>query len=148
MKKPMKKPVMLTIVFAMALLLTACGSEYVKPADKDLEYHYDEAYEGVIITAYNGEAPKLRIPAKLDGNPVKQVSLKENSNITHIELPDSVTEIGESAFAMCSSLTEITIPDSVTEIGVSTFCGCDGLKVTYHGQEYTSANDPGNWWWG
>lgn len=36
-------------------------------------------------------------------------------------LPDSVTEITNSAFAYCTSLTSINIPDSVTTIGGQAF---------------------------
>ena len=37
-----------------------------------------------------------------------------DSDITHITLPDSVTSIGLAAFEECSSLKSIHIPDSVT----------------------------------
>ena len=47
--------------------------------------------------------------------------------ITKIELGDSVTSIGNSAFQNCYSLTSITIPDSVTSIGNSAFNGCYSL---------------------
>ncbi len=42
-------------------------------------------------------------------------------------IPDSVTSIGDWAFADCSSLTGINIPDSVTSIGVAAFSGCSSL---------------------
>ena len=42
-------------------------------------------------------------------------------------IPDSVTEIGDRAFAGCAGLTSVTIPDSVTEIGDRVFAGCTGL---------------------
>ena len=50
-----------------------------------------------------------------------------NSSLTSVSIPDSVTEIGNSAFASCSSLTNVSIPDSVTEIGYGAFRGCSGL---------------------
>ena len=50
-----------------------------------------------------------------------------NSSLTSVSIPDSVTEIGEDAFAFCSSLTSVSIPDSVTEIGDSAFAGCSSL---------------------
>ena len=45
-------------------------------------------------------------------------------------IPDSVTEIGYSAFFGCSSLTSIVIPNSVTEIGGHAFYFCSGLTST------------------
>ena len=42
-------------------------------------------------------------------------------------IPDSVTSIGESAFAACTSLTDVTIPDSVTSIGYGAFRDCTSL---------------------
>jgi len=44
-----------------------------------------------------------------------------------VTIPDSVTEIGESAFRDCTGLADMTIPDSVTVIGTDAFCGCIGL---------------------
>ena len=49
------------------------------------------------------------------------------SNLTSITIPDSVTNIGNDAFLNCGSLTNITIPDSVTSIGNSAFYGCESL---------------------
>ena len=44
-----------------------------------------------------------------------------------MEIPDSVTSIGDATFAWCSSLTRVVIGDSVTSIGVSVFFGCSSL---------------------
>ena len=46
---------------------------------------------------------------------------------TIFTIPNSVTSIGESAFADCNSLTDITIPESVTSIGWFAFSGCSSL---------------------
>ena len=43
--------------------------------------------------------------------------------MTSIEIPNSVTSIGSSAFHSCSGLTSIEIPNSVTSIGGAAFYG-------------------------
>lgn len=48
-------------------------------------------------------------------------------SLTRINIPDSMTSIGDNAFRNCESLTCINIPDSVTSIGNSAFCGCESL---------------------
>ena len=49
------------------------------------------------------------------------------SGLTSVTIPNSVTEIGNRAFYGCSGLTSVTIPNSVTSIGYSAFAGCSGL---------------------
>lgn len=50
-----------------------------------------------------------------------------NCGLRTFKIPDSVTAIGEEAFAG-SSLEEIVIPDSVTEIGPGAFKNCRNLR--------------------
>lgn len=45
---------------------------------------------------------------------------------TYIEIPDTITEIGDFAFAR-SALTDAVIPEGVTQIGYAAFYHCDGL---------------------
>lgn len=42
-------------------------------------------------------------------------------------IPNTVTKIGEDAFAYCVALTSIEIPNSVTDIKSGAFSGCSGL---------------------
>ena len=51
----------------------------------------------------------------------------ENTEITDLVIPNSVTNIGENAFNGCSGLTSVTIPNSVTSIGYQAFKGCSSL---------------------
>ncbi len=51
----------------------------------------------------------------------------ENTEITNLIIPSSVTSIGAYAFEDCSSLTSVTIPEGVTSIGGYAFSGCSGL---------------------
>lgn len=45
-----------------------------------------------------------------------------------VEIPSSVTKIGDSAFDGCPLLESVTIPDGVLDIGAHAFCCCDGLE--------------------
>ena len=47
--------------------------------------------------------------------------------LTSITIPDSITSIGDYAFASCKNLTSVTIPNSVTSVGDGVFFGCEGL---------------------
>ena len=51
-----------------------------------------------------------------------------NQKIESYIIPNSVTDIGNSAFSDCSSLSNIVIPDSVTAIGNFAFWGCSSLS--------------------
>ena len=54
--------------------------------------------------------------------------------MTSINIPSTVTNIGASAFADCTSLTSVTIPGSVKQIGEGAFAGCSELtQVTMPG---------------
>ena len=55
------------------------------------------------------------------------ISFPSGKNIDSWHLPDSVTTIGDSAFAGCQSLKSITLPDGVTTIGNRAFSGCYSL---------------------
>ena len=81
------------------------------------------------ITGYNGKASGLVIPATIDGHTVVAIgngAFRGNSRLRAVIFPDTVTEIGENAFAG-SDLQTVSIPDSVTKIGDSAFCECKGL---------------------
>ena len=49
--------------------------------------------------------------------------------ITDLQIPNSVTSIGDYAFQGCNGLTSVTIPNSVTNIGDHAFDGCSGLPI-------------------
>ena len=53
---------------------------------------------------------------------------RDNYTLQHIEIPESVTEIGEKAFDGCAALEEIEIGKEINRVGNSAFQDCTGLK--------------------
>ena len=59
--------------------------------------------------------------------------------LTSVTIPDSVTEIGASAFSGCTGLTSVRISARITSIGDSAFSGCSSLTAaTFNGDAPTS----------
>ena len=91
-------------------------------------FYFDETTG--TITKYVESDTVVVIPSKINGVPVETISNTafQNSAVTSVTIPDSVTAIYSGAFANCSQLTNISIPNSVTFIGFSTFEHCTSLK--------------------
>ena len=58
---------------------------------------------------------------------IGELAFSECKGLTSLDLPGSVTTIAEDAFAHCTGLTSIKIPDSITKLSNSVFFGCSGL---------------------
>ncbi len=50
------------------------------------------------------------------------------SSLTQVNLPETLTSIGENAFYNCSSLSQIELPSSLTNIAQSVFSNCSALE--------------------
>ena len=67
------------------------------------------------------------------GDKVQQIpmSFMHGAQISSVEIPLSVKNIGPWSFQDCKNLTTVTIPDSVTNIGYYAFMGCTNLTTLY-----------------
>lgn len=64
----------------------------------------------VTITKYTGKESTVILPSTINSWPVTKIgedALKDNTTITSVTIPDSVTEIGSNAFAGCTNLTSV-----------------------------------------
>ena len=113
------------------------GNPAVEDAAKDAanEQLFDFKFilnnTAVIVISYKGTAADVTIPSRYKGKPVTvidPVAFYNNSAVTSVTIPDSVTAIPDYAFGYCSQLTNISIPNSVTFIGFSAFNSCTSLK--------------------
>ena len=64
-----------------------------------------------------------------------------STNLTSVSIPNSVTSIGYDTFEDCTSLTSVTIPDSVTSIGWDTFENCTSLASVTIPNSVTSIDE-------
>ncbi len=76
----------------------------------------------------------VNIPSRIDGLPVTVIrnhTFSYCQDLVTIIIPNSVKDIGISAFTGCTNLTKITLPDSITSIKDYTFNNCENLtKIT------------------
>ena len=78
-----------------------------------------------ILVAYRSEEKNYIIPNSVTN--IGDSAFMYCKSLTNINIPNSVTNIGDEVFKGCRSLTNINIPDSVTNIGDWTFLRCTFL---------------------
>ena len=64
----------------------------------------------VTITKYTGTESTVILPSTINSWPVTKIgeaAFQDNTTITSVAIPDSVTEIGANAFAGCTNLTSV-----------------------------------------
>ena len=95
----------------------------------------DELNDGTLkISQYVGNSATSAtyvIPGEINGKKVTQIgnsAFTVCTSLTSVTIPDGVTSIDEAAFWGCTSLTSVTIPDSVTSIKSKAFFKCTSLK--------------------
>ena len=102
------------------------------PSSNGSGYTYRFLSENTIaITDYKGYDTEVTIPSKIDGYTVTGVEYMDTSNVRKIVMPDTVTYIGESAFADSSDgvpLEEVVLSKNLKTIGPWAFSGCFELK--------------------
>ena len=132
-------------------------------ADGIYKYAYTvDAYGNATITEFLGPVDPandgpydITIPDKLGGHPV--TGLGENSfstghfdsplydihhtKIQSVTIPESVTSIGEGAFAGSKNLDSLTINDAATSIGAWAFDECYKLTTLKLGKNITTIGD-------
>ena len=94
--------------------------------DSDLWYVVEDGTVKIIQNRSGGLLgnPGTRLPEKIDGKPVTSIGPKAYAGTAQrvFIIPDTVTDIGEEAFANCfSTLREVKIGKNVTSIGKGAF---------------------------
>lgn len=141
----MKKKIVLILtalacVTLCAFSLTACGSGTVK-IEFEFTLNKDGASYAVTGATYDGDVYQLSkmkgrmpeevtVPAEHDGKPVTVIkTMSSGTDVKKVNLPDSIVEIGKSAFVLYSELTSIKIGKNVETIGESAFQDLKNLET-------------------
>ena len=69
------------------------------------------------ITGYSGPGGDVSIPTNINGLTVTVIGTNafiDNTSVTSVEIPGSVSTIEDTAFAFCFSMASVMISDSVT----------------------------------
>ncbi|MCD8381779.1 MAG: leucine-rich repeat domain-containing protein [Clostridiales bacterium] len=116
---------------------------------------YNIAHGEAAILRCAGDGSPLTLPETLEGCPVTSLGpncfgggawtgegdrliaadpeqlpplSRSDSPLTRLTLPDTVTRIGERAFARCSGLKRLVLPAGLTRLGARAFEGCGSLE--------------------
>ena len=105
----------------------------IKNTDDGFEYY--EKNDGIVISAYRGNAEKVVIPDKIDGKNVAEIGANafwlKGRDIVSVEVPSTVKKISFSAFNQCSSLKTVKLSEGLEVIESSAFRECTKLsKIT------------------
>ena len=94
---------------------------------------YDDSVNFVIedgvLKKYNGWQTFVEIPDSVTA--IGDEAFRNNTSMVSVSIPDSVKSIGDSAFYGCTSLLGVVIPDSVEKVGRCAFQKCSKLASAY-----------------
>ena len=115
--------VTLILISVLLFSLVACGKNRNIAV---YTYELDDSGNAVItgLTENGATYSSLTIPSSIDGKTVTTIAaeaFRGNSIITKVTVSSGITEIRENAFFACSNLSSIEIPDTVEKIGSNAF---------------------------
>lgn len=109
------------------------------------EFEYTIENEEVTIVAYKGQRTEVEIPNEIEGYPVTRIGMhafKDNNILEKVIIPESVTEIGTSAFEGCRKLSgELVLSNNLENIGSYAFYRCTQIMNIILGDNVNSIGD-------
>ena len=98
--------------------------------------YYIENGEATIAVQDENLSGDIVIPESISYNGNNYVVIRatngafQNTDITSIILPNSITALGNICFRFCHNLTSVKLPDNITSLGDETFMNCNITKLT------------------
>ena len=109
-------------------------SDYIR--SKDWQNFYGEIYQNDDWKTFCGSVTEALLIAginPLEGlNYIPDYFLYDSENTTQFDIPEGINEICSAAFAYCNNLTDINMPNTVTQIGDHAFdrTGLTSIKLS------------------
>ena len=130
-----KRIFFLFLILSIGLLIS-CNETHDKDTLLETDFAFSVDSNGeASVTAYIGHSSEtLTIPSEYDGHPVTSIAdeaFADNLYLRSVIIPESITNIGSSAFSGCINLknAEIGKEGSDIVIGVGAFEGCTALET-------------------
>ena len=103
----------------------------------DQEIGYEDRVNIVVVSEgitsigakcfFNAAISEVRLPDSV--TTIHERAFNNCTKLTKVSFGNGITDIGDSAFLLCSSLENIQLPDSVINIGRKAFQECTSLKT-------------------
>ena len=143
-----KKVICLIAAFLLIFSLVACNGSKENDSevtdDTDYKIYYtvvnDKNY-AIVERVENFDGGKIVIASEYNGVPVTTIApdvFSGMNKITAVELPNTITKIGDRAFKGCKGLKEISIPAGVQYMGDEVFAYCSELVIKLEAKEAPS----------
>ena len=104
----------------------------------------EERPDGWTIAGYQGSDADVSIPASIDGAPVVLIAARAfegNRSMQSLQVPESVTFIGNYAFASCPLLQRVEVQARIEALNLGTFWNCPALVDVHLPDSLRSIND-------
>lgn len=85
----------------------------------------------VMLSKYSGNGGEVKIPDAYDKYKVTVIghSVFNDKNVTSLEIPDSVRELKDYAFASNRELKSVKLPENLEKMGTNVFFNCTSLET-------------------
>ena len=144
-----KKALMKLTAFAAAFALTTGAVSALQgtmlsaaPISANAEEAYTTGTEGTLkymkysdhveISGGDLSATSIKIPDTIEGVPVTAIHMNAfcgYSSLENVTIPNSVTDIGNYAFNMCTKLKSVKLPANLKTVGIRAFEYCKSLST-------------------